>query len=468
MKIAIFSDTHFGFGGFWKDTKEDSFIQANEVVEKILSIPEIDAVIVPGDIFDVDNPDSTTLGKAFVILSKLKSRSYGSVVKNFEDFEYKPMERPEDSGGDGDANALQAAAGLDLAAEAKRMPPIIGIPATHERKAVGEMNIIKVLQIAGVMIDAGNKWVTLSKKTGGREEIVNILAIAGMDDSYFSDFLKKNRERIETEAAKRTGYKIFVFHQSLNDLMGFPNSFARLDDLPKGFDFYLCGHIHKKIEARVHGKPFIIPGSTVLTQQKKEEEGKKGFIIYDTETNSYQFIKIDSRDFFYVEVNLRDATPSSAIEEIRKTLEEFGAKEWSRKPIVKVKVKGTLKEGFKPKDINLSALEVPSSILVSIDKEIEDSSVDAKAIEAREKIKSGNVQIIGVELLKEHLKKSGFEMDPVHLFNLLTAKDESRKSKEKIKKDSVESVMEYIKAYEAKELSEVEKKIRDKFDSKGK
>jgi DNA repair exonuclease SbcCD nuclease subunit len=419
MKIAIFSDTHFGFsfGGF---TKEDSFLQANQVVDKILERRDIDAVIIAGDIFDSDNPDSSTLAKSLRILQKLTIKDYTAKV---EEVEFRNKK---------DFSAFPSL-------------PVVAIPATHERKAFGEEDIVEALQIANFLINANNKWIKISK---GNEK-VSILGLGGMDDSEFKKFLEKEREKIEEEVKNKDGFKIFLFHQSLKELMPFVNDFASLDELPKGFDLYVCGHIHNKVEARVHTKMFLIPGSTVLTQQKKEEQGKKGFLIFDTKNYSYEFVEINSRPFFYIELNFESATPSEVIEKTKQKIEEIEKK--AEKPIIKIKITGTLKEGFKPKDLQLTQLQKDEKALISIDKALTSKTTEIEIEKVREMIKKGDVKELGSQMLAEELRKIGFKLDGLALFEILSRKEE-RKSKEKTREENIEEALKLIKEREKKEI----------------
>ena len=419
MKIAIFSDTHFGFS-FGSFTKEDSFLQANKVVDKILERKDIDMVIIAGDIFDSDNPDSSTLAKSLRILQKLTIKDYGAKV---EEVEFR--------------NKKDFSAFPNL--------PVVAIPATHERKTFGEEDIVEALQIANFLINANNKWIKISK---GNEKI-SILGLGGMDDSEFKKFLEKEREKIEEEAKNKEGFKIFLFHQSLKELMPFVNDFASLDELPKGFDLYVCGHIHNKVEARVHTKMFLIPGSTVLTQQKKEEQGKKGFLIFDTKNYSYEFVEINSRPFFYIDLNFESATPSEVIEKIKQKIEEVEKK--AEKPIIKIKITGTLKEGFRPKDLQLTQLQKDEKALISIDKALTSKATEIEIEKVREMIKKGDVKELGSQLLAEELRKIGFKLDGSALFEILSRKEE-RKSKEKTREENIEEALKLIKETEKKEI----------------
>jgi DNA repair exonuclease SbcCD nuclease subunit len=419
MKIAIFSDTHFGFS-FGSFTKEDSFLQANEVVEKILEMKDVDAVIIAGDIFDSDNPDSSTLAKSLRVLRKLTTKDYAAKV---EEVEFR--------------NKKDFSAFPNL--------PVIAIPATHERKAFGEEDMIEALEIANFVINANNKWIKISKG----DEKVNILGLGGIDDSEFKEFLQKEREKIEEEAKSREGFKILLLHQSLKELIPFGNDFASLDELPNGFDLYVCGHIHKKIEARVHGKMFLIPGSTVLTQQKKEEQDKKGFLVFDTNIYSYNFIEINSRPFFYIELNFESASPNDIIEKVKQKIAEV--EKISEKPIIKIKVTGTLKEGFKPKDIQLSQLQQDEKALISIDKVLTVKATEIEIEKVRKLIKEGDIKDIGSKMLNEELAKTGFKLDGGTIFEILSRKDE-RKSKEKAKDENIEEALKFIYEIEKKEI----------------
>ena len=100
-----------------------------------------------------------------------------------------------------------------------------------------------------------------------------------------------------------------MFHQSVYEILPFSDDFIHYNELPKGFDLYVDGHIHSRVEADVHGKKFLIPGSTVLTQLKEGEQDDKGFILFDTQSYTYQFVKIKCRKFVFKNISFENATP---------------------------------------------------------------------------------------------------------------------------------------------------------------
>jgi DNA repair exonuclease SbcCD nuclease subunit len=194
---------------------------------------------------------------------------------------------------------------------------------------------------------------------------------------------------------------------------------------------------------------FLIPGSTVLTQQKKEEQGKKGFLIFDTKNYSYEFVEINSRPFFYIELNFESATPSEVIEKIKQKIEEVEKK--AEKPIIKIRITGTLKEGFRPKDLQLTQLQKDEKALISIDKALTSKATEIEIEKVREMIKKGDVKELGSQLLAEELRKIGFKLDGSALFEILSRKEE-RKSKEKTREENIEEALKLIKETEKKEI----------------
>src|SRR3989338_355270 len=66
MKLAIISDTHFGYARF----EEDSYIQAENAF--LDADKKADLIIYAGDVFDTKTPKLETLNRAVDILKKVK------------------------------------------------------------------------------------------------------------------------------------------------------------------------------------------------------------------------------------------------------------------------------------------------------------------------------------------------------------------------------------------------------------
>jgi DNA repair exonuclease SbcCD nuclease subunit len=225
MKLAILSDFHLDYD----KTGEDAYRQAGEALKR--ASKTADALLILGDIFDSLLPDATTRSSAAKLFDGLRSI------------------------------------------------PIISVAGNHERvfrRSDASLNFQKAVSI--VELDGGATM--LAKES----EKVAVYGIGNVEDSMFSELVKK------LNPTPREGcFNIFMFHQSIFELL--PSSIASIstDDLPKGFDLYLNGHIHNKMEMIVHGKPFLMPGSTVFTRMEEGPRKEKGFYLYDTTSNTYSF-----------------------------------------------------------------------------------------------------------------------------------------------------------------------------------
>jgi len=260
MKIAIIGDTHFGYKRF----EADSFKQGEEAL--LSAAEKADMLLLAGDIFDTRIPSMETLGKVASIFEKLKHRKWNVV--------HEKVEKGEKD---------------------KRKIPIAAIHGTHERRTKENVNPIQLLAKMNYLIDVDNNPVVFEKdnkeeKTGNEEkaEKVCIQGMGGVPDDF-----AKNALRVLDPKPIPEMFNIFVMHQSIKELMYVgdkTNSLISLNDLPKGFDLYINGHIHDH-KVSLNGK-LIIPGSTVVTQLKENEQKNKGYVIYDTKKRKYEFVPI--------------------------------------------------------------------------------------------------------------------------------------------------------------------------------
>ena len=240
MKIAIVSDLHIGYERF----RQDALRQAKMALEKAIGIA--DAILVPGDIFDKRAPKPDVIAEAINLFRDLRdSNTLGSEIAEFR--------------GQGSIYTKF---------------PIIAVPGTHERTAAGKENPLALLSLAGLLADTSESTTIIRKG----DERVAVFGLGGVPEEQ----VKSELLRLKPSPVPGA-FNIFMFHQSIYEILPFNDSFIHYDDLPDGFDLYVCGHIHNRIEATVHGKPFLIPGSTVLTQLKDKEQERKGFIVFDTD-----------------------------------------------------------------------------------------------------------------------------------------------------------------------------------------
>ena len=395
MKLAIVSDLHIGYERF----AEDAFKQAKEALE--LASGMADAILLPGDIFDKHSPKPEAMAQAINLFRELSRKSWGAKAASFEG-RGKPYTNI----------------------------PVVAISGTHERTVEGKDNPLNLLALAGLLVDT-SEATTIIEKDG---EKVSVFGLGGLSDD-------RARERLKDMAPKPVPgtFSIFMFHQSVYELLPFDKNIIHYDDLPKGFDLYVCGHIHNKVESVVHGKKFLISGSTVLTQLKDGEQEQKGFILFDTATYSYEFKRIDSREFVSKALHFEGADPKSVSDRCESEIDAILAKS-KGKPIVKLRLEGTIRDGFTAIDLPIQGIasryadkaeiNIDPSRLVSPDFE--------SSIEDIRDNRIGGVPIkeLGMELFASRLKelKFGDSISATELFEILS----SSANKEKVIKEAGE------------------------------
>lgn len=404
MKIGIVSDMHIGYERF----EEDAYSQALEALSKAVEMS--DAIIIPGDVFDRRTPHPKVIADAIKIFREVGERAT---------LKAKVLEK---KGGDGKMYTRL---------------PIIAISGTHERTTIGSENALSLLGLAGLLIDT-NEATVLLEKDG---EKVAVYGLGGTSE----ELVKQKLKEIDPKPVEGA-FSIFMFHQSIYELLPFSDDFLKYEDLPKGFDLYVDGHIHSRVEAEVHGKPFIIPGSTVLTQLKDGEQGKKGFVIYDTLSNKHEFVQINSREFAVLHVKMNDATPTAVAEECESAIKKELASH-KGKPIIKLIVEGRLAHGYTGADLLLHSIAKKHSAEAVMD--IDSSKLETPELELQiDDVRSGKLggmplKDTGMQMLSSRLKEYKYsgKIDAAKLFELLSGDA----SKEKTLKAALESL---YKSYE--------------------
>ncbi len=383
MKIAIVSDLHIGYERFF----EDAAAQARRALE--MASQMADAIIIPGDVFDKRAPQPNAIAQAINIFRDLLkagsmgarvSQIIGSQGKNYTDY------------------------------------PVVAIPGTHERTAIGRENALQLLSLAGLLVDT-SEATTIIEKGGER---VAVFGLGGISEERVVERLKELSPK-PVEGA----FNIFMFHQSTYELLPFSDDFMHNEDLPKGFDLYVDGHIHNRVEMSVHGKYLLIPGSTVLTQLKDGEQEDKGFILFDTGTGRYEFIPINSRRFVVERLAFKEAKPADVTDRVARAIEKNLAA--GEMPIIKVYLEGSIAHGFTSTDMALghfvkryqgrALVEIDGSRLKNIELEGEIESLRDN------RIGDMSVRERGMEVLLARLKELGFDsrIDVSELFNALSS-----------------------------------------------
>jgi DNA repair exonuclease SbcCD nuclease subunit len=361
MLVGILSDTHFGFNKFY----EDSFKQGKKALETAYSLSDL--VIIAGDIFDTRVPKLETLART-----------------------------------------------IEIFREVGKEKPVFAISGTHERRASDSINPVQLLEKSGLIIDISNNFQTYERN----DEKVNIVGLGGVPDEY----AKESIEALSPKPQKGCT-NIFVFHQTIVDLV--PSNGISFSDLPDGFDLYICGHIHKRFVEKRNGKLLIIPGSTVITQLRKEECDEKGIYLYDTLTKNYSFVPIPTRNFVYKEIHLEEADNLKIQKALSETIEKIkneyrNKKSEDEKPIVKIKILGSTKKGLNREDI---IIDIKDDDFYYFEVE---NSLDTKTLKEEIEVlrkmheEKKNAKDLGLEILGEKIKTYDIKIDINEIFDTLS------------------------------------------------
>ncbi len=377
MRFAVISDTHLGHN-FGTELEDDSFEAFEEALDKALA-REPDFILLPGDIFDTRTPKQEVWARALKLFQKpLLARQSSVRLVGFTGEQKKVSDM-----------ALKGV-------------PVIAIHGTHEKRAEHLVNPVELLEQAGYLIHLHKNAVIL-EKDGERVAVHGFSGVSERD---------VNKELSEWNPKPVEGaFNVFVFHQSLKEeIFDADNEFISVNDLPLGFDLYIDGHIHwRKWYA---DKKLLIPGSTILTQQKEKEavEGGKGFFMIDSKQQPLapEFAALEKqRRLFFKKIIMDNAKPYEIIEKVREFLASLPKSE--KKPLVKIKLIGKLAPGSST-SINLSEFKNNPDFVVSIDNELEAEELKT-VVEKLRKLQQEkkSVDEIGMSLLEKLLSQTDYK-----------------------------------------------------------
>jgi DNA repair exonuclease SbcCD nuclease subunit len=358
MRVCVFSDTHLGYGR-GSETYEDSFRALDEVIRRGL---DCDLILVAGDLFDSRNPDAEVLTRAMETLIPTLTKDNGSRIAGVVDRKAEDLKPIHDQG-----------------------IPVVMIHGTHERRVKGLLNPVQALEKAGFAVHLHCNGIIIGKG----DEKVCIQGMSGVPDQFAESVLSSWKP-----GPVRGCYNVFMIHQSLSPFMYSPHAMS-VENLPKGFDLYVSGHVHESQEAEYSGKPFLIPGSMTRTQMTGDSEKPLGFFIVDTK-GGIEFHELENqRGFYFIEMK------EEGLGEIEKRLGEIAGREHGPKPLVRVRVKGERRE------IPTRELEERFSgkMILSFRTSFEEREIKRVGIEEHRL----SVNELGRKILGENLKSGGLD-----------------------------------------------------------
>ncbi|MCX6777328.1 MAG: metallophosphoesterase family protein [Candidatus Micrarchaeota archaeon] len=358
MRIAIIADLHLGYGRFYAD----SFEQARRALAE--AVKRADLILVAGDIFDAKVPKMEVLSEA---------------IRMFR------------------------------SASGKRVP-IAAIHGTHERRSRGSSNPVQLLAEAGLFTDVHNSSAIFELDG----EKVAVHGMGGVPEQYVTNALEACSPK-PVEGA----FNIFMFHQNIRELVPAPDALG-IEQLPPGFDLYVCGHMHARTVLEADGKLLLIPGSTVVTQMRGEEQGEKGFVMFDTKTRKHEFVPIKTRPFVMADIKFENAGISEIAQKCEKTISGIVGKNGPDMPAIRLVLGGSLSKGLMPSDVDVSHLAERSDAIVFIDKEFSSSDMQTAINKLRElRARKSSARELGAERLAEKLKAAGFKLEAEWILDAL-------------------------------------------------
>ncbi len=306
FKFAHMADVHLGA---FRDPKlrELNYAAFEQAIEKCIEA-DVDFILISGDLFDSNIPDTKIAERAARLLKKVKDLGI-RVYVIYGSHDYSPT----------------------------------------------KASMLDIFHSAGLIINlTKEEGVRLieDKRTG-----VKLAGIGGRKIGIEMDLLRSlDLSQIEVEK----GFKIFLFHTAVKELL--PNDYKHIESiplasLPTGFSYYAGGHIHATSTLRKGEVYFAYPGPLFgydyrdLEAMAKGE--RRGFFIISVEDGklTQRFVELSLPKVVYVEL---DVTGKSADEAALRLEQELELRE-VRDRIILVRVFGELRSG-RPQEINFTKL----------------------------------------------------------------------------------------------------------------
>lgn len=375
MKIAFVTDMHFGYRRF----EQDAYSQGREAI--LAAARDADVLILGGDNFDTPLPRMETIADVTKILRE--------------------------------AAGLFASRGITPA-------PIFAIHGNHDRRAKGFVHPTELLAQGGFV-------ETFHNRTVKYERSGEMVAISGMG-SVPEDMAVESLKQVACKPIDGA-FNIFVVHQSFQEFERVPHEeYLTFDDLPDGYDLYLCGHVH---QPSLTGK-VLNPGSTVITQLRADEVGQRGWLLYDTKAKKAEFRPVKSRQLFHKVLEFSEARPEEVRAAVEAAAREILSQNITPVPVAKIVVKGTLAQGFSSADLRLP--QFGDNVYVENGMNSENLRERIAQIKLSREKKLGSKEL-GMKLLREKLAGTAYSLgDPEKVFESLLEGNFLKETKERIEK----------------------------------
>ena len=314
MKFAHLADTHLGRQ---KDEKLRSIEKEvfQNTIDEILK-NQVDFVLIAGDFFDINIPDMETQKLAFEQFKKIKDHDIPIYVIY----------------GSHDSSPNSTAA-IDLLDSGGFFTKI-----TIAESEEGKINL-------SFFVDP---------KTGAK-----ITGLPGLKSSRdITDYEQLDRNSLESE----DGFKIFMFHGGINEMIkeNLPGAdFMPLSYLPKNFDYYAGGHMHKFSDESYPDYTHVVYPGTLFSGHPIDfidnaKGQQRGFVLveFEKEIQSVEFIHIPNIEYVLIEINAQNKKIETVDTELKAKIIDSNVKE----KLVIIHVEGELSEG-KTTEVNFSQIK---------------------------------------------------------------------------------------------------------------
>ena len=366
MRFAHLSDIHLGF------QKQEALQKIEqEVFEKTLDeciSRKVDFILIPGDMFHNNIPEMRVQKFAFAKFRQVHDAGIPVYVV-YGSHDFSPV-----------SNSV-----IDLLAETGYIRKVTKVKDSDDDK---------------IMLDFLH-----DEKTGAKIAGFPGLKV-GKDREYYE---KLDRESLESEP----GFKIFLFHGGISEIKTEQTpegEFMPLSFLPKGFDYYAGGHMHKFLHQKYADYSHVVyPGALFAGYHNDLEENAKGqsrgFVLveFDDKIKSVEFVEIKNADYEIIEVDADNRKAESVNKELAEKTKEIDP----AGKIVIIKVEGELSSG-KTAEVDVSEireqLSQSGALAVNISKN-KLTSREYKITEAKGKDKDE----IETNVFKENIGQLRFE-----------------------------------------------------------
>ena len=394
MKIAIISDTHMGHK-FGEEIGNDSF----DTLEEGIGIGyDYDVILLAGDIFDsrIPRPEVMTRAMKIFFISKLKeseTKISSLVSKDNKEKKIRDM--------------------------CRKGIPVIAIYGTHERRGVGLINPVEMLDETGFLVCLHGDTIIIEKNG----EKVAVTGISGVPETFAGKALE-----IALGKSVSGAYNILMMHQSIEQYMYSDEHVAALkfEELPQGYDLIVNGHIHWFNEKEDAGIHLLIPGSTVTTQVRKTEASRpKGMVALDTKSGKTEFIELKSaRKVFYEEIKVDSETIKYVKKTVLEKISGLPVSGLKKKPIVRIKLTGEVETFDNLLDFTDIEDKFSDRMILKIDNRII-SRKQRKSLRHLMEIRdnSGSIDDKGMAILTERARKAGISINIDEVFGVLAEGD---------------------------------------------